>query len=222
MLELENFGLKIGEREILADVNIKINEDEKCLLLGPNGIGKTAFLKSLMGFPPYSVVGKIIFNKEDITSLPINERFKRGIFLLFQDTEEINVRIGRLLKLISSEEKIEEALKMLNLSKEFLNREINKSLSGGERKTVEMLQMLVSSPKLALIDEFDAGVDFSLLKTFTQVINSNKFSAIIVTHNYSTISMLKINRILLLKDKNIREIDKEELERIVKEGYGQI
>lgn len=222
MLELENFGLKIGEREILADVNIKINEDEKCLLLGPNGIGKTAFLKSLMGFPPYSVVGKIIFNKEDITSLPINERFKRGIFLLFQDTEEINVRIGRLLKLISSEEKIDEALKMLNLSKEFLNREINKSLSGGERKTVEMLQMLVSSPKLALIDEFDAGVDFSLLKTFTQVINSNKFSAIIVTHNYSTISMLKINRILLLKDKNIREIDKEELERIVKEGYGQI
>ncbi|MCW1297423.1 MAG: ATP-binding cassette domain-containing protein [Candidatus Rehaiarchaeum fermentans] len=214
--------MKIGEREILADVNIKINEDEKCLLLGPNGIGKTAFLKSLMGFPPYSVVGKIIFNKEDITSLPINERFKRGIFLLFQDTEEINVRIGRLLKLISSEEKIEEALKMLNLSKEFLNREINKSLSGGERKTVEMLQMLVSSPKLALIDEFDAGVDFSLLKTFTQVINSNKFSAIIVTHNYSTISMLKINRILLLKDKNIREIDKEELERIVKEGYGQI
>ncbi|MCW1292113.1 MAG: ATP-binding cassette domain-containing protein, partial [Candidatus Rehaiarchaeum fermentans] len=191
--------MKIGEREILADVNIKINEDEKCLLLGPNGIGKTAFLKSLMGFPPYSVVGKIIFNKEDITSLPINERFKRGIFLLFQDTEEINVRIGRLLKLISSEEKIEEALKMLNLSKEFLNREINKSLSGGERKTVEMLQMLVSSPKLALIDEFDAGVDFSLLKTFTQVINSNKFSAIIVTHNYSTISMLKINRILLLK-----------------------
>ncbi|MCW1291714.1 MAG: ATP-binding cassette domain-containing protein [Candidatus Rehaiarchaeum fermentans] len=222
MLELENFGLKIGEREILVDVNIKINEDEKCLLLGPNGIGKTAFLKSLMGFPPYSIVGKIIFNKEDMTSLPINERFKRGIFLLFQDTEEINVRIGRLLKLISSEEKIEEALKMLNLSKEFLNREINKSLSGGERKTVEMLQMLVSSPKLALIDEFDAGVDFSLLKTFTQVINSNKFSAIIVTHNYSTISMLKINRILLLKDKNIREIDKEELERIVKEGYGQI
>ncbi|MEM3828772.1 MAG: ATP-binding cassette domain-containing protein [Conexivisphaerales archaeon] len=222
MLELKSFSVSIGERKIVDNADIKVLDREKCLLVGPNGAGKTSLLKAIMGFPGYSSSGRILLNGEDISSIPINERFHKGIFLLFQDTEDIGVRIGRLLNIISlgKEGNIESALNELKINKEFIKREISRSLSGGERKIVEMLQLLVSNPKLALIDEFDAGVDFSLLKNFTDTINSKDFSSIIVTHNYSTINMLKINRIFLLKDRMLKEIDKEELERIAKEGYG--
>ncbi len=162
MLIIEDLHVKIKDREILKGVNLEIKKNETLILFGPNGSGKTTLLMTIMGFSGYEVTkGKIIFNGEDITNLPVYERARKGIGISFQRPPTINgLKTRELVKLCArgKDIDIEEMAKRVNMS-DLLDRDVNAGFSGGEIKRSELLQLMAQNPKLLLFDEPESGVD---------------------------------------------------------------
>jgi Fe-S cluster assembly ATP-binding protein len=227
MLSISKFELFLGDKKLCEGENIELNPGEKAILIGPNGSGKTSLFKAIIGIGDYKFVGRIELDGEDITNLPPEEKFKRGLFLFFQNTANLDIPINRLLNTIEvarfntkDPSLIANAIKQLNLSEEFLSKHVSSSLSGGEKKKVEMLQLLISMPKYALIDEFDSGLDFDGINKFVEIINKAEFGAIIITHQASVSTMISANKYYLLLNGRLSKISREELERIIEKGYG--
>ncbi len=176
MLRIENLRVNIGEKEILHDINLEIEEGEIHVLFGPNGSGKTTLLMTIMGFPNYRVLeGKIFLKGEDITHLPPHERAKRGIGISFQRPPTIRGlktrKMAELANLCSDETaNIDEIASNLNLEG-FLDRDINYGFSGGELKRTELLQLLAQNPDLVLLDEPESGVDLENIALIGEAIN---------------------------------------------------
>ena len=161
MLEIKNLSVEVGGRRILNGVNLEVETGHTNVLFGPNGAGKSALMMTLMGFSGYNVVeGQILFNGEDITHLPINERAERGIGIMTQRPPNISgVTLRDLVKMVSKEEiDVEDLSSELDM-KRFLDRDINVGFSGGEIKRSELLQLSVQEPSLYLLDEPESGVD---------------------------------------------------------------
>ena len=137
MLHIEDLHVKVGDKEVLHDINLHIEEGETHVLLGPNGSGKTTLLMTIMGFTSYAITnGKIIFKGEDVTAMKAHERAQRGIGMLFQRPPTISgLKLGKMLSAISrnKEENITELARSVHMDK-FLERDINKGFSGGEIK----------------------------------------------------------------------------------------
>ena len=144
MLDIKDLHVKVGDKEVLHDINLHIGEGETHVLLGPNGSGKTTLLMTIMGYSNYTITeGKIIFKGEDVTTMKAHERAERGIGMLFQRPPTISgLKLGKLLTAISrtKTEDIPELAKSLHMDK-FLERDINKGFSGGEIKRSEVLQL---------------------------------------------------------------------------------
>lgn len=173
MLIVEGLSVSVEEKKILSSVDLEINEGEVYAIFGPNGSGKTSLLMAIMGIPPYRVTdGRILFKGEDITDLPVNERARLGIGLLFQRPPTIRGLKTRKLVEISSRGKadVEELASQLELGK-FLDRDVNYGFSGGELKRAELLQLLAQDPQLALIDEPESGVDLESISLIGDAIN---------------------------------------------------
>ncbi len=161
MLVIENLHVSVGGKEVLRGVDLTIPDGEVHLLFGPNGVGKTSLLMSIMGFEGYEVTkGKIYFMGKDITDLPVHERAKLGIGISFQRPPTIKgVKLGDLLSLIGGGDgRAYEIVKKLSLE-DFLERYVNDGFSGGEIKRSELLQLFSQDPKLVLLDEPESGVD---------------------------------------------------------------
>ena len=161
MLVIEDLQVKLGDTEILNHINLEIKKGETHILFGPNGSGKTTLLMTIMGYPQYNVTrGKIVFNGEDITSLPINERAKLGIGMSYQRPPTINgVKTSQMVKMCAKGEVDTQALAAKVNFAEFLDRDINAGFSGGEIKRSELLQLMAQDPTLFLFDEPESGVD---------------------------------------------------------------
>jgi len=161
MLEIENLSVEVGGRRILHNVNLSVNAGYTNVLFGPNGSGKSTLLMTIMGFSGYNVTeGRILFNDEDITKLPVNERADRGIGIMMQRPPNlIGVKLGDLAR-VSSKGKanIEQSAESLDLVP-FLDRDVNVGFSGGEIKRSELLQLGAQNPCLYLLDEPESGVD---------------------------------------------------------------
>ncbi|RLJ09369.1 MAG: ABC transporter ATP-binding protein, partial [Candidatus Aenigmatarchaeota archaeon] len=164
ILEVKNLSVELREsrKRIMEDVSFKVEEGSIYVLIGPNGAGKSTLAYTLMGIPRFKVIsGKIIFRNRDITYLPTAKRAKLGMSLAFQEPARFEgIKVEDFLKAgnrnISARE-LEEILSMLNLSPEkFLSREIS-TLSGGERKRVELASLVALKPILMILDEPDAG-----------------------------------------------------------------
>jgi Fe-S cluster assembly ATP-binding protein len=161
MLVVEDLQVKLGDKQILKNINLEIKPGETHILFGPNGSGKTSLLMTIMGYPQYAVThGKISFKGENITSLPLNARAKLGIGMSYQRPPTINgVKTSQMVKICSKGDIDVEALaKKVNFS-EFLDRDINAGFSGGEIKRSELLQLMAQDPSLLLFDEPESGVD---------------------------------------------------------------
>jgi len=162
MLHIEHLHVSIGDKEVLRDINLHINEGETHVLLGPNGSGKTTLLMTIMGFSSYTITkGKITFKGEDVTMMHAHERAKRGIGMLFQRPPTISgLKLGKMLTAISRTklENIPEMAKTVHMDR-FLERDINKGFSGGEIKRSEVLQLMIQNPDFIMLDEPESGVD---------------------------------------------------------------
>ncbi|MCL6582636.1 MAG: ABC transporter ATP-binding protein [bacterium] len=174
MLVIENLSVRLFNRIILHGVNLHIPAGEVHVLFGPNGSGKTTLLMTIMGFADYEVIsGQIIFNGKDITNLPVYERAQAGLGLSFQRPPTIKgVKTQQMLEICNrhSQQDYRPLVEELNFQ-DFLGRDVNQGFSGGEIKRSELLQLLVQSPTLALLDEPESGVDLENIALIGRGIN---------------------------------------------------
>ena len=163
LLELEDLGLAIGGRTLLDRVGLDAREGELHVLLGANGAGKSSLAYALMGCAGYRPTGgRIRFAGEDITGLPIHERARRGLALAWQEPVRFEgLSVAHYLALGATADDAERCLREVGLAPDaYLARPLDKTLSGGERKRVELAGVLALKPRLAILDEPGAGIDF--------------------------------------------------------------
>ena len=212
LLEIQNLHVRVEEKEILHGVDLAVGQDETHVLMGPNGTGKSTLGYAITGNPTYSVTGgSIIFNGEDITELPVNERAKKGIFLSFQNPLEVpgvtlsafirsalEQKTGDRLRLWDFKKKLKETMALLNMDESYAERDLNVGFSGGEKKKIEMLQLLLLRPKLAILDETDSGLDVDALGVVSRGIEAYRKECdgalIVITHNTRILERLEVDR----------------------------
>jgi Fe-S cluster assembly ATP-binding protein len=176
LLDIEDLVVNVDDKEILHNVNLSIPAGETQVIFGPNGGGKTTLLMTIMGFPRYKVThGKIFFKGTDITHMPVDERARLGIGIMFQRPPVVRgVRTRDMVAACSkqdvNEQIIEQLAEQSNMT-DFLNRDINYGFSGGEIKRSELLQLLAQSPNLILLDEPESGVDLENIALIGSLIN---------------------------------------------------
>ena len=173
MLTIEDLAVNVGGRQVLQNINLTIQPGEVHILFGPNGAGKTSLLMTLMGFSGYEVTsGRIIWNGEDITSLSVNERAKRGFGISFQRPPTIRgLKMQQLLEICNQYGQDIEQLSYDLALQGFMDRDINDGFSGGEIKRSEILQLMLQKPSLTLLDEPESGVDLENIAILGEAIN---------------------------------------------------
>ena len=215
ILEIRDLSVTIDDKPILNNIYLSIPHGESYVMFGPNGSGKSTLLKAIMGIPPYKILsGEIIFEGQDITELPIDERIKLGISTSYQNPPEIKgVKLIDIFKFCLKKKPNEDLdpeqvalIEKFNLTS-FLSRDINVGFSGGERKRSEVLQMLFLKPKLMLLDEPDSGVDVESMKLIADeiqnYITATGSSVLIVTHQGEILNHISTEKACVLLDSRI-------------------
>ncbi len=214
-LEIRGLHVEVAGKEILKGVDLKVSKGEVAALMGPNGSGKSTLAYTLMGHPKYGITsGKIFFRGEDITSMPVNERAKRGIFLSFQYPQEIpGVTMSNFLRTAYASAKgkkisvmdfmklLKEKMKLLRMEDSFASRYLNEGFSGGEKKRAEILQMAVLQPEMAILDETDSGLDIDALRIVAEGVNSLSgpdMGMLVITHYQRLLNYIKPDRVHIL------------------------
>lgn len=212
MLELKNICFERDNKKILDNINLTIDTDKFVVITGPNGSGKSTLAKIIMGIEkPDS--GEILLEGKNITELPINERAKLGVAFAFQQPIRFKgITVFDLLKL-SSEKEINkvEACQILSkvglCAKEYVDREINSSLSGGELKRIEIATVAVRNSKFTIFDEPEAGIDLwsfkSLIKVFEDMRKIVKGTTLIISHQERILNIA--DEVILLKQGKVEK-----------------
>jgi Fe-S cluster assembly ATP-binding protein len=210
MLELENLSVEVAGKTVLHDVNLDVKTGYTDVLFGPNGSGKTTLLMTIMGFSGYKVMkGRIMFNGEDITNLPINERAQRGIGIMMQRPPNlVGVRLRDMVSVTAKGlMKPDDVAATLDM-KPFLDRDVNVGFSGGEIKRSELVQLEAQNPCLYLLDEPESGVDLVSIEkvghTVHDLLTGNHScagkrsetgkSALVITHSGGILDYIEADR----------------------------
>ena len=240
LLKIQDLHVSVEEKEILHGVNLTIGQDETHVLMGPNGTGKSTLCYAVTGNPAYSVTsGSIVFDGEDITELPVNERAKKGIFLSFQNPLEVpgvtlsafirsalEQKTGSRLRLWDFKKKLKETMALLNMDESYAERDLNVGFSGGEKKKAEILQMLMLEPKLAILDETDSGLDVDAVRTVSAGIEAYRRkcggSLLIITHSTKILESLMVDQThIMVEGEIVKTGDASLVEEINRDGFGK-
>lgn len=176
MLEIEDLSVSVENKEIIHDINLRIQTGETHVLFGPNGAGKSTLLSAIMGFPKYKIIkGKIVFNGQDITTMSLDERARLGMGISIQRPPVIRGvktydMLEAALKGRGDGEMIKDLAAKADLA-DFLERDINYGFSGGEIKRSELMQLMAQKPQLVLLDEPESGVDLVNISLIGKLIN---------------------------------------------------
>lgn len=221
MLKAENLTLYVnddgGRKCLLNNISFQVADGEMLVITGPNGGGKSTLAKTLMGIMiPDN--GRIILDEQDITAFDINHRANAGIGYAFQQPPRFKgMTVLRLLKLAAREQLTDkEACDLLTAvglcAKDYINRQIDGTLSGGEMKRIEIASVLAKEHSLCIFDEPEAGIDlwsFSMLiQKFEEIHKEKKQSLIVISHQEKIINMA--DRIMIIDEGQIKKIGHKE------------
>lgn len=244
LLNIENLKVEVEDKKIINGLNLSIERGEVHALMGQNGCGKSTLAKAITGHFAVTVTdGTIKYKNKDIVDMEPEERANRGIFMSFQSPREIpgvnnlyflktSLNIKREFngkeELNSAEvlKKIKELTKELGIDNEVLKRYVNDGFSGGEKKTNELLQMLLLEPDLIILDEIDSGLDIDALKRVGEGINKlldGKRSVLIITHYKRVLDYIKPDVVHVMAGGKIVKTGDISLVNILEDkGYGGI
>lgn len=220
LLEIQELSVSVDNTKILSGINMSINPGEVHVLMGQNGTGKSTLVSTIMGDSRYKIdSGKIIFKGEDITDYSADERAKLGVFMSFQNPHEVpgislenflrtsrGALTGKTPGVIKFQKELYAMMEELHMDKSYAQRYLNVGFSGGEKKKTEILQMLMTNPSLALLDETDSGLDVDAVRTVSEGINkfcSPDNAVLIITHSSRILDALKIDKVHVLREKKI-------------------
>ncbi|MDD6694590.1 MAG: Fe-S cluster assembly ATPase SufC [Olsenella sp.] len=212
LLDVSGISAGTEDKPILHDVNLKVGAGETHVLMGPNGAGKSTLGHVIMGDPVYKVSsGRIEFAGQDLTDEGADKRSLAGIFLSYQAPVEVpGVPLYSFLRTITQKrpelkmtakefrKRVGDIADELDLNQSFLTRELNVGFSGGEKKKIEMLQLLLLRPKLAILDETDSGLDVDALSVVSRGIEAYRRTCdgalLMITHNTRILEKLTVDR----------------------------
>ena len=241
ILNIRNFCANLNHKQILKDINLEIFAGQIHILLGPNGSGKSTLSQVLAGNPKYdNISGTIEFNplgqKLNLLNQTPEQRSLNGLFVSFQEPVEISgISIINFLKEVMKNRpnfeiakflaQIKNLQKGLGLESEFYTRELNYGLSGGQKKKIELLQMLMLEPKLAILDEIDSGLDVDATEIVTKAIKNyvqKDRSILLITHNLNVLKYINPDKIHVIIDGQIVVSGNKELAHTIQEsGFEQ-
>ena len=211
LLKVRGLTASAGDTTILHDIDLTIRTGETHVLMGPNGAGKSTLGHVVMGNPEYTVqAGSIEFAGRDIADDAADARSRAGLFLSFQAPVEVpGVQLNSFLRAIVAQhdelklrgkrykERVAQVMEQLDMDPATLNRELNVGFSGGEKKKVEMLQLLLLQPRLAILDETDSGLDVDALTVVSRAISIYREtcdgSLLIITHQKRLLEHLDVD-----------------------------
>lgn len=216
-LVIDNLHVSRGGAEIVHGVHFAIGAGEVHVVLGKNGSGKTSLMNAIMGHPAFVATdGSVLLNDEGITALPPHEKARRGLFLSLQQPPEVpgvpledllrtakTALTGERPKTAAFAVSLSESIAKLRLDPRFAERAVNVGASGGEKKRAEMVQMLTLSPKFAILDEPDSGLDADALRYVADAIGELRKQGtgfLIVSHYQQFIEMLQPDAIHVMRD----------------------
>jgi Fe-S cluster assembly ATP-binding protein len=244
MLEIRDLHVSIGDKPILAGIDLSVKAGEVHAIMGPNGSGKSTLAQVLAGRDGYTVSsGSVRYLEQDLLILQPEQRARAGVFLAFQYPLEIpgvaNVQLLRTalnsarlargepeLDAMDFLDTVKSKLALLGMDESFLYRAVNEGFSGGEKKRNEILQMAVLEPRLAILDETDSGLDIDALKTVARGVNTLKNperAIILVTHYQRLLNYIIPDQVhVLAGGRIVRSGDATLALELEDKGYGWI
>jgi len=246
LLELQNLHVSLAEdgAEIVKGVDLAVDSNEIHAVMGPNGSGKSTLAYALMGHPAYEVTeGRILFDGEDVTALGADARAQRGLFLAFQYPHAIpgvtvtsflrsainairkarNGGVDDPIPIPEFRKELTAAMDELKVSRELAARYVNDGFSGGERKRVEVLQLAMLRPRLAVLDETDTGLDIDALKIVAGGVRSlvgPQMGALLITHYQRILGYIEPDFVhVFVNGRFVEEGGPELAHRLEAEGY---
>jgi Fe-S cluster assembly ATP-binding protein len=242
-LEIRNLHVEVDDKKILKGLDLDVEKGKVHALMGPNGSGKSTLANVIMGHPALEVTeGSIVFKGEDITEAAPEDRSQAGLFMAFQYPVAIpGVSVSKYLRMIINAQReargeaqikikdfartAQEAMELANIPKDS-SRYLNDGFSGGEKKRMELLQLALLRPEIAVLDETDSGLDIDALRTVAEGVN--KFAGpdmgvLIITHYQRILHMVKPDAVHVMYQGRIVKEGGPELVGVLEEkGYGWI
>jgi Fe-S cluster assembly ATP-binding protein len=243
-LEIRNLHVTAESKEILKGLDLAVPAGQVHALMGPNGSGKSTLANAIMGHPSLEVSeGEILFDGEDITEAEPDERSRKGLFMAFQYPVAIpgvtvtkylrmainahrDARGEEPIKLKDFRKQTEAAMELMNIPREFSTRYVNDGFSGGEKKRMEILQLAMLEPKVAVLDETDSGLDIDALRVVAEGVNrfaGPQMGVLIITHYQRILHLVKPDFVHVMFDGRIvKDGGPELVAQLEEKGYGWI
>ena len=243
-LEIRNLHVNAEGKQILKGLDLEVSKGEIHDLMGPNGSGKSTLANAIMGHPNFEVTeGQILLDGTDLTEAEPDERARMGLFMAFQYPIAVpGVTVTKYLRTVMNalraeegedpvslkdfRKAVEDAMELTQVPKEFSSRYLNEGFSGGEKKRMEILQLALISPRIAILDETDSGLDIDALRTVANGVNSLKgpdMGVLIITHYQRILHLVEPDFVHVLYDGRIvKEGGPELVELLEQRGYGWI